>query len=215
MKIKRVGWTSFLIISDSISVLTDPLMLGESGASFPKTKADICLFTNYTKKIKKSILLDNKFEKKVVPDKRKEIMEINTPGEYEVGGVMIRRGIGDDFFIIDEKTTRVVYMGGTDNSFDPEDVKDLGDVDILIMPVGDGVNFMDFEKIEKVISNTDPAILIPCAYKEGGSKNADLKGKEEFIKHFGFTNVHEESYINVNKNKVERDQQSVEVIFLQ
>ena len=142
-------------------------------------------------------------------------MEINTPGEYEVGGIMIRRGIRDDFFIIDEKTTRVVYMGGTDNSFDPKKVKDLGDVDVLIIPVGDGVNFMDFEKIENVLSNIDPAILIPCAYKEGGSGNGDLKSKEEFIKHFGFANVHEESYITVNKKKVEKDQQGVEVVFLQ
>lgn len=215
MKIKRRGWTSFLIISDNISVLTDPLMLSESDASFHKTKADVCLFTDYSKKIKKSILKDNKLVKKVVPDNREEIVEINTPGEYEIGGIMIRRGIGDDFFIIDETTTRVVYMGGTDSSFNPDDVKDLGDVDVLIIPVGDGINFMDFDKIEKVISNTDPAILIPCAYKEGGTGNKDLKSKEEFIKHFGFANVHEESYITINKKKVEKDQPSVEVIFLE
>ncbi len=215
MKIKRRGWTSFLITSDNISVLTDPLELSESEAKLPKTKADICLFTKYPKKIKKSILQDNKLQKKVVPDNRGEIMEINTPGEYEVGGIMIRRGIEDDFFIIDEKTTRVVYMGGTDNSFDPKKMKDLGDVDVLIIPVGDGVNFMDFDKIEEVISHTDPAILIPCAYKEGGSGNGDLKSKKEFIKHFGFANVREESYITVTKKKVEQDQQSVEVIFLQ
>lgn len=215
MKIKRVGWTSFLITSDNISVLTDPLELSESEAKFTKTKADICLFTKYTKKIKKSILQDNKLQKKVVPDNRDEIMEINTSGEYEIGGIVIRRGIDDDFFIIDEKTTRVVYLGGTDNNFDPKKVKDLGDVDVLIIPVGDGVNFMDFEKIGDVISRTDPAILIPCAYKEGGSSNGKLKSKEEFIKHFGFANVREENYITISKKEVEKDQQSVQVIFLQ
>jgi L-ascorbate metabolism protein UlaG (beta-lactamase superfamily) len=215
MKIKKIGWTSFLITSNQISVLTDPLSLGNSGASFPKSKADVCLFTNYSKAIKKSILQDNKLDKKVVPDNREGIMEINTPGEYEVGGVMIRRNIGEDFYIIDEKTTRVVYLGGTDNGFDPKITKNLGDVDVLIIPVGDGVNFMDFDKIERVISNTDPSLLIPCAYKEGGSGNGDLKSKDEFIKHFGFTNVHEENYINVTKKKVEKDQQSVEVVFLQ
>jgi len=215
MKIKRRGWTSFLITSDEISLLTDPLAWSETDASFRKTKADICLFTEYDKKIKKSILKDNKLGKKIVPDNREEIMEINTPGEYEVGGIMIRRGIGENFFIIDEKTTRVVYMGGTGKDFDPDDVKDLGDVDVLIIPVGDGVEFMDFEKIEKVIANTDPAILIPCAYKEGGTGNKDLKSKEEFIKHFGFANVHEETYLTVSKKKVEKDQKSVEVVFLQ
>jgi len=214
MKIRKVGWTSFLITSDNISVMTDPLLLSEVGISFPKTKADVCLYTNYSKKIKNGILKDNGLKEKVVADSREEIMEISTPGEYEVGGIMIRRAIGEDFFIIDEKTTRVVYMGGTDQSFDPEKLSDLGDVDVLIVPVGDGVNFMSFEKIEKVISKTDPAILIPCAYKEEGNKNQDLRSREEFIKHFGFVNICDESYLNVSKKKVEKDQQSVEVIFL-
>jgi len=214
MKIKRIGWTSFLIANDNISILTDPLKLSESGAAFPKTRADVILFTNYSKQVKKSILKDNKLDNKVVAEKREEVMEISSPGEYEVGGMMIRRGIGDDFFIIDEKTTRAVYLGGTNESFDPKKAKNLGDVDVLIVPVGDGVNFMDFDKIERVISNTDPSILIPCAYKDGGSGKEDLKSKEEFIKYFGFANVREENYINIFKKKVEKDQQSVEVVFL-
>ena len=214
MKIKKIGWTSFLLSSNNISVLTDPLMLNEFGKSFPKTKADVCLFSNYDRETKAGILKNSKLDKKIIGDNRESVMEINSPGEYEVGGVMIRRGIDDKFFIIDEKTIRVVYMGGTDNTFDPNDVKDLGDVDVLIIPVGDGVNFMDFDKIEKVISNIDPVILVPCAYQgEGGS--GDLKTKDEFIKHFGFANVKDESYININKKKVELEQQSVEVIFLQ
>jgi hypothetical protein len=214
MKIRRIGWTSFLITNDNISILTDPLELSKSGASFPKTRADVALFTNYSKEIKKGILKDNKLDSKVVSQERKEVMEISSPGEYEVGGMMIRRGIGDDFFIIDEKTTRAVYLGGTDESFDPKKTKNLGDVDVLIVPVGDGVNFMDFDKVERVISNTDPSILIPCAYKDGGSGKKDLKSKEEFIKYFGFANVREENYINILKKKVEKEQQSVEVVFL-
>jgi hypothetical protein len=215
MKIKKVGWTSFLLSADSITVLTDPLKLLEVQKNVPKTKADICLFTNYDKDIKKSIVKDNKLDKKIVTDNRESIMEISIPGEYEVGGLMIRRGIGDDFFIIDEGTLRIVYMGDTDNSFDPKEVSDLGDVDVLIVPVGDGVNFMSFEKLEKVFSNTDPAILIPCAYKEENEENDKLKSKEEFIKYFGFPNVRDENYLNVDKKKVEKDQQSVEVVFLQ
>jgi len=214
MKIKKVGWTSFLLTSENITALTDPLMLNELDTNFPKIKADICLFTN-SKKIKKTLIKDNKLEKKVVGDNREEIIEIAGPGEYEIGGLMIRRGIGDDFYVIDEKNIRVVYMGGTDNTFDLEKSKDLGDVDVLILPVGDGVNFMDFDKIEKIISNTDPAILIPCAYKGEGGKNGELKSKDEFIKHFGFTNVRDENYLNVNKKKVEEEEKSIEVIFLQ
>lgn len=214
MKIKKVGWTSFLLASDNITVLTDPLLLNELDMLFPKSKADVCLFTN-SKKVKNTLIKHNKLQKKIVGDNREQIIEITTPGEYEVSGIMIRRDIGDDFYVIDEKNIRVVYMGGTDNTFDVEKSKDLGDVDVLIIPVGDGINFMGFEQIEKVISNTDPAILIPCAYKGEGDKSSELKSKEEFIKHFGFTNVKEENYVNVNKKRVEEEGKSIEVIFLQ
>ena len=215
MKIKKVGWTSFLLNGENVTLLTDPIKYLDVQKNFPKTKTDVCLFTNYKKVVKESILKDNKLEKKVVEDNRGSIMEINIPGEYEVGGLMIRRGIGDDFFIIDEGTLRIVYMGDTDNSFDPKKASDLGDVDVLIIPVGDGVDFMDFDKIEKVVSNTDPAIIIPCAYREEFEKNTNLKRKDEFIKHFGFANVRDENYLRVDKKTVEKDQQSVEVVFLQ
>jgi len=214
MKIKRIGWNSFLISSSSISLITDPLDLLQSGVSFPKTKADIALFSNADENTKNSIIKEKKLDNKVVVDTREIIMEIFTPGEYEVGGLMIRRGVGENFYMIDEKNIRVLYLGGTDNSFDPDSVKDVGDVDVLILPVGDGVNFMDFDKLEKVISNIDPSIILPCAYKEEGSKFDGVKSKDEIIKYFGFANVTEDTTLNVAKKKVEEEQQSVEVIFL-
>ncbi len=215
MKIKKVGWTSFLISSANVSAITDPLKLSESGASFPKTQADIAIFTDYGKEIKESILKDNKLDTKVVTDHRDKVMEIATPGEFEIGGLMIRRGIDNDYYIIDENTLRVLYLGGANNKFDLATLKDLGDVDVLILPVGDGVNFMNFDTIEKVISEVDPAVLLPCAFCEDGAKGNSCKSKEEFIKHFGFTNVRDETTLNVAKKKVdEEEQQSVEVIFL-
>lgn len=215
MKIKKIGWTTFLLSTDSISVVTDPLMLKESGVAFPKTESDVSLFTKYDEELKDSILLDKGLDKKIVPNKRDTVMEIYTPGEYEVGGLMIRRGLKDNFYMVDEKTIRVVYMGGTENDFNPESVKNLGDVDVLILPVGDGLSFMNYEKIEKVVSNIDPAVLIPCAFKEDGNGKFDLKSKDEFLKHFGYANVREENYYTVTKKKVdEEEQRSVEIIFL-
>ena len=215
MKIKKIGWTSFLVSNSNISAMTDPLMLAEAGVSFPKTSTDIVLVTQYDKDIKEGIIKDNKLENKVVPEHREKIFEIYTSGEYEIGGLMIRRDMDSDMYIIDENNLRAVYLGGTKKDFDPVKLKNTGDVDVLILPVGDGVNFMDFDVMEKVISEIDPAIILPCAYSEEGAKGNALKSKEEFIKHFGFANVRDESYINVTKKKVdEEEQQSVEVIFL-
>ena len=214
MKIKRIGWNSFLISSSNISLITDPLDLLQSGVSFPKTKADIVLLSHSDDNTAESLIKTKKLDSKVIPDTRETIMEIFTPGEYEVGGLMIRRSVGENFYMIDEKNIRVLYLGGTDNSFNPDSVKDVGDVDVLILPVGDGVKFMDFEKLEKVISNIDPTIILPCAYKEEGSKFVGVKSLDEFIKYFGFASVSEDTTLNVAKKKVEEEQQSVEVIFL-
>jgi len=213
MKIRKMGWTTFVLSTDNISVATDPIYDGKSING--KVEADVILLTNYEKDVKKGIIIDNGLQNKIVPDKRKSVMEIYSPGEYEVGGIMIRRGFEDNFYIVDERNIRVVYMGGTGKDFDPQKAKNLGDVDVLIVPIGNGDLFMDYEVLEKVISNMDPAILIPCGYAEDSKNGEKVKSSKDFLEYFGFANVREENYYNVAKKKVdEENQSSVEVIFL-
>ena len=86
MKIKKVGWTTFLLTTDNISVLTDPGILKESGASFPKTAADVVLFSDYPgSPDDTSILKKLNLEDKVYQIKREDYGDIYA-GEYEVGG---------------------------------------------------------------------------------------------------------------------------------
>lgn len=214
MKIRNLGWSSFLFSTEEISILTDPDSLKESGLSFPKSKADVVLFSDKTLVGKENILLEKELGKKIEPDHRESILEISSPGEFEIGGMIVRRAIDSPFYAIDETVLRVVYMGLIDNSLDVAKTKDLGDVDVLILPIGNGNLFINYEKIEKILNYIDPTVLIPCSYKKEGLKiGEDLKSKEEFIKHFGFTNVREESYLNVTPSP-EQESKSLEVIFL-
>jgi len=214
MKIKSLGWSSFLLTAGDISILTDPLALKQSGLSFTKNKADVVLFSSKDLRGKENILVENDMLKKIEPDHRESIIEISSPGEYEIGGMMIRRDVDSQFYTIDEAVLRVVYMGLIDNSLDVSLTKDLGDVDVLILPIGNGNLFIDYDKIEKILNYIDPTILIPCAYKSEGVKvGSDLKSKEDFIKHFGFTNVKEDTYLNVTSTP-EQESKNIEVIFL-
>lgn len=214
MKIKNLGWSSFQLSTGDITVLTDPLSLRDSGLSFGKSKSDVVLFSGKELRGKENILLKNDLLKKVEPDHRESIIEISSPGEYEIGGVMIRRDVDSPFYTIDEAVLRVVYMGLVDNSLDVSLAKDLGDVDVLILPIGNGNLFVDYEKIEKLLNYIDPTILLPCAYNKDGLKvGKDLKSREDFIKFFGFTNVKDESYINVSPSP-EQENKNLEVIFL-
>jgi L-ascorbate metabolism protein UlaG (beta-lactamase superfamily) len=214
MKIKNLGWSTFQLTAGNITVLTDPLSLKKSGLSLTKSKADVVLFTGKDLRGKENILEENDLLKKVEPDHRDSVIQISSPGEYEIGGVMIRRDVDSPFYTIDEAVLRVVYMGLADNGLDVSLAKDLGDVDVLILPIGNGDLFLEYDKIEKLLTYIDPTVLLPCAYKKEGVKvGKDLKGREDFIKFFGFTNVKEESYINV-KPTPEQENKNMEVIFL-
>lgn len=214
MKIKNLGWSSFQLSTGDITILTDPLALSKSGLSFKKSSADVVLFSEKNLLGKENILKGRGLVKKVVPEHRKEVIEISAPGEYEIGGVMIRRDVDSPFYTIDEAVLRVVYMGLMDNSLEVSSTKDLGDVDVLILPIGNGDLFLDYDKIEKILNYIDPTILLPCGYKqEGLTLGKDLKSKDDFIKHFGFRNVREESYLNVTPSP-EQENKNIEVIFL-
>ncbi|HNR28933.1 MAG TPA: MBL fold metallo-hydrolase [Candidatus Dojkabacteria bacterium] len=214
MKIKSLGWSSFCLSNDNMSILTDPVALKESGIGLPKCKADVVLFSQRDLYGKEDILREYELEKKIEPDHRDNIFEISSPGEYEIGGMMIRRGIDLPFYTIDEGNLRVVYMGVIDNSLDVSKTKDLGDVDVLILPIGNGDLFIDYEKIEKILNYIDPTVLLPCAYKTDGLKvGKDIKSRDDFIKYFGFTNVKEQSSLNVTST-VEQESKIMEVIFL-
>ena len=215
MRIKKHNWTSFVISGDNVSVLTDPQELKKSGLSFTKVKADVVLFSDPNLTLKTDIIKSEDMGKKVLPDSRKHIVEISSPGEFEIGGLMIRRPIKTNFYIIDELNLRVLYMGLAGKDFNVKDLDDVGDVDVLIAPIGNGDLFIDYDKLEKVFSSVDPEILIPCGLKEDGNKlGKDLKSKEDFIKHFGFSNVSEESYINLKPKGKEKDEKPMEVIIL-
>lgn len=197
-----------------MSILTDPVALKESGIGLPKCKADVVLFSQRDLYGKEDILREYEIEKKIEPDHRDNIFEISSPGEYEIGGMMIRRGIDLPFYTIDEGNLRVVYMGVIDNSLDVSKTKDLGDVDVLILPIGNGDLFIDYEKIEKILNYIDPTVLLPCAYKTDGLKvGKDIKSRDDFIKYFGFTDVKEQSSLNVTST-VEQESKIMEVIFL-
>ena len=214
MKIRNIGWSTFQLNVGEITLLTDPNSLKESGLSFSKAKSDVVLFTEKELIGKDNILEEKDLLKKIEPDHRESVIEISSPGEFEIGGVMVRRDVDSPFYIIDETTLRLVYMGLLDNNFDISLTKDLGDVDVLILPIGNGSLFIDYEKIGKIINNVDPTILLPCAYKKDDLKiGKDIKSREDFIKYFGFTNIRDESYVNISPSP-EQEQKNMEVIFL-
>ena len=206
MKIKSLGYLTFSMSFDNVDVVTDPLSLEDVGLKFLKTKADVILHTDSRG------IVD---EKKAKPTKKDEVLNIQNPGEFELGGLMVRRDISSPFYILDEDLLRVVYVGNISKNIKVDIFKNLGDVEVLIMPVGDGKNFPEFGVIEKIITQVEPLVLIPSGFRtENMSKGEDLAKVDDFVKQAGYTNVRREKYLNV-AGSVEKDVRNMDVVILE
>ena len=214
MKIKKLGFITFRFSCEEIDIITDPLLSEEAGVTIGKTTGEVVLFTG-EKYIGSHSVIEDSGYKKIEKKKRESLHEITSPGEYELGGVLIRRPQGADFYILDEKDVRVVYVGEISKSIAVEQFAALGDVDLLILPVGDAEVFPNFDKLEKIISKVDPTYMIPCGYKESGLKGdfASLKGVDEFIKQFGYTHVTNDNKF-VLSSGTEQESKVIEIVVL-
>lgn len=205
MKIRSLGYLSFHLSFDKVDVLTDPDSLQDVGLTFPKTTSDVVLYTGAGK----DVPVD-----KLSPSKKDTTMSINTPGEYELGGLMVRRSIGCNFYLLDEDYLRVLYVGYLDKGVKVEDFKNLGDVEVLIIPVGDGDNFPEFGVIEKIISQVDPLLLIPSGFKTDAMKESNnLKTADDFVKQAGYTNIQHEKQVSI-VGAPEKEVRKMDVVIL-
>jgi L-ascorbate metabolism protein UlaG (beta-lactamase superfamily) len=122
---------------------------------------------------------------------------IDWPGEYEIKGIAVsahqvpREAHGGEtnkkgvFFTIEDEGLRVCFMGDIGGVPDEALVESIGDVDILLLPVG-GHYTIDAKLAHLVIEELEPRAVIPMHYAVKGSKG-DLDGVEPFLKLIGNT----------------------------
>jgi L-ascorbate metabolism protein UlaG (beta-lactamase superfamily) len=100
------------------------------------------------------------------------------PGEYEVKGVPVY-GIptkGNTVFVFTIEDLQVAHLGGLNETLTDEQLSQIGDVDILLLPIGgDGV--LDAKKAADLVSRIEPRAVVPMLYKkpDAFAKEAGLK----------------------------------------
>ena len=120
---------------------------------------------------------------------------VRGPGEYEIGGVLI---IGTATFHDDEKGgvrgkntiylmeidgVSICHLGDLGHVLTTEQVEELGDVDVLLLPVG-GVSTIDASMAAEVIRQLEPQAVIPMHYKTPAISRP-LDPVEKFLKEMG------------------------------
>lgn len=186
MNIKYLGHSAFYIRSKDAKIVTDPYD-PSIGMKLPKTEADIVTISHEH--------ADHNFPQGLTGDP----LVIDWPGEYEKKGVRItgfptfhdkekgkERG-GNVMFRIDTEGMSILHCGDLGHALDDDTLEAIGDIDILLIPVG-GFYTIDPKEASAVIKQVEPTIVIPMHYRTS-AHNAKVFGEvatlDDFLKTYG------------------------------
>lgn len=146
-------------------------------------------------------------------------MVLDGPGEYEVKSVMIT-GVPSRLHI-DEDGTRgtiysilmdgvnVVVVGNIAGKLDNRQLGALGNVDVLILPVGGHGLTLEPEEAAAVAAQLEPGYIVPVHFDDGKTKYPVPQAKlDDFLKEIG-SKPEPESKLRVNAKEAPSETQVV------
>ncbi|OGK26203.1 hypothetical protein A2954_04420 [Candidatus Roizmanbacteria bacterium RIFCSPLOWO2_01_FULL_37_12] len=191
MDIKYFGHSSFLIRTKNAKLITDPFNSKMVGLKFPKTEADIVTIShqhedhNNSSAVEESPLL------------------INMPGEFEKKGLRVfgfqtyhdkKNGAerGENIvYKYEGDGVSVLHCGDLGLVWDDAFIDQLGEIDVLMVPVG-GFYTIDPTEAVELVKKIEPSIVIPMHYNHA-KLNQQVFGKlstvNDFLKKIGAENV--------------------------
>ena len=178
MEIIWLGHSCFLIKGKEKTIITDPYH-PDFGYRLGEPEADIVTVSH---------LHAGHNHLAGVPS---EPTQIKSPGEYEIGGAFIT-GIAtfhDDskgslrgkntIFIIEMDGITLCHLGDLGHPLNPNLIEEMGDIDILFLPVGE-VSTMPVDTAAEIVRQLEPHIVIPMHYKTEAF-TGDLSPVDKFL----------------------------------
>lgn len=178
MQIQYFGLSSFKITTKEAVIITDPFHK-DSGLTPPRGAADVLILAEKNSKLYSSI-----------SGISGEHFDITDPGEYDVKGVTVtgiplkQEGKYVTVFLIESEDIRILNLTHIHEfNMKEDELESLGDIDILILPVG-GNTVMSASVASKAVNEIEPKIVIPSHYKMK-ELISDLDSLEKFVKEMG------------------------------
>jgi L-ascorbate metabolism protein UlaG (beta-lactamase superfamily) len=210
MDIKYFGHSSFFIKTKNSRVVTDPFD-PKIGIKFPKTEADIVTVSHGHS--------DHNFLGQISG----EPLILDWPGEFEKQGVRVtgfssfhdkqkgaERG-ANTLYKIEADGVSIVHCGDLGVVPDDNFISQLGEVNILMVPVG-GFYTIDANEAVELIKKVEPSMVIPMHYN-APYLNQETFGKlttvDDFLKKIGAESAQRTSKLSVKEGDFGEEMQVV------
>jgi L-ascorbate metabolism protein UlaG (beta-lactamase superfamily) len=179
MQIQYFGLSSLKLTSKDTTSILDPFSK-ESGLTPPRGAADLIILSEK----------DNELYS-ATSGISGEPFIVDGPGEYDVKdhtitGIPVKDKDGKviTIYLIELEGIKILFMAHIKKlSLSQDEIEDIGEVDIMLVPVGGG-DVLDYEEAAKNVNFIEPKIVIPIHYKINGLK-VEAASEEKFLKEMG------------------------------
>ncbi len=137
---------------------------------------------------------------------------IHGPGEYEISGVLIigvatfhdaeggkKRG-KNTVYLMEVDGISVCHLGDLGQVLTSEQVEEIGDVDVLLLPVG-GVSTIGAAMAAEVIRQLEPQAVVPMHYKTP-FVSRELDPVEKFLKEMGMGQIESRPKLSLSRTNL-------------
>ncbi len=190
MRLTWYGHACFLIEGQGVKILTDPF---DRSVGYPICQVEPDIVT----------VSHEHYDHNAVDTVLGNPVVVRGPGEHQPLGISIRgiatfhdrsggkeRG-NNTVFVFDIEGIKVAHLGDLGHVLTPEQVRQMGTVDVLLLPVG-GTYTIDARDAVKVVEQLDPRIVVPMHFKtplcriniapvEGFLQNYDKAVKKPYL----------------------------------
>lgn len=201
MRITWFGHACFGLTSETgVTVITDPY--DESvGYELPDVQADIVTVSH------------QHFDHNYVQGVSGNPEVIREAGNFFIKDILIKgiKSYHDDqggskrgtniIYVFEIDGLKVCHLGDLGHVLDKEQIEQIGDVDVLLIPVG-GTYTIDANGAAKVVSSLKPAMVIPMHYKTDRI-NFPIDGVDKFLQVMGGGDRIDGCTLEVKKQDVE------------
>jgi L-ascorbate metabolism protein UlaG (beta-lactamase superfamily) len=135
---------------------------------------------------------------------------VRGPGEYEISGVLIL-GIGtfhdsvkgqsrgkNTVYLMEIDGVAICHLGDIGHVLGDAPVEEMGNVDVLLVPVG-GVSTINAAMAAEIVRKLEPKVVIPMHYKTPQTSR-DLEPVDNFLKEMGQAQIEPRARFSVTRN---------------